>query len=101
MELLGMRFDPRTHLLSIPDRKCQEIIVLLEDMLNRVDKEQSVSWHELESMTGKLMWGIHGGGVRQSLPAADEEAGDRRVGNAEDTERQAAVLHTTLPIPPS
>eukprot|EP00961_Rhodomonas_salina_P159036 2141515-Rhodomonas_salina.1 len=35
---------------------------------------------------GEAHVGIHGGGIGQSLPAADEEAGDRRVGIAEDAE---------------
>eukprot|EP00961_Rhodomonas_salina_P013012 175127-Rhodomonas_salina.1 len=56
MELLGMQFNTCTHVLAIPERKSKEIIILLESMLDRVDKEQSVLWHELESMTGKLMW---------------------------------------------
>eukprot|EP00961_Rhodomonas_salina_P193637 2614199-Rhodomonas_salina.2 len=56
MDLLGLHFDTQTHELSIPERKCKEIMVLLAGMLARVDLQQSVSWHELESMTGKLMW---------------------------------------------
>eukprot|EP00961_Rhodomonas_salina_P017151 230564-Rhodomonas_salina.1 len=56
LDLLGMRFSTVTHELSIPERKCSEILVLLEGILGRCERRQSVSWHELESMVGKLMW---------------------------------------------
>mmetsp|Transcript_30390 Transcript_30390/g.62634 ORF Transcript_30390/g.62634 Transcript_30390/m.62634 type:complete len:863 (+) Transcript_30390:1289-3877(+) len=54
--LLGFLFSTLTHQLKIPEDKAREICYLLDSVLTRVDKQQSVSHQELSSLIGKLTW---------------------------------------------
>jgi len=54
--LLGFLFDSLRHQLKIPAAKAEEICFLLDRILERVDRRQSVAYQELSSMIGKLVW---------------------------------------------
>mmetsp|Transcript_30389 Transcript_30389/g.62612 ORF Transcript_30389/g.62612 Transcript_30389/m.62612 type:complete len:869 (-) Transcript_30389:3743-6349(-) len=56
MCLLGFLFNTLTHCLSIPEKKAREILMLLDSILDRVDKVQSVAHQELSSLVGRLTW---------------------------------------------
>jgi len=63
LTLLGFEFDTRTGILRVPDHKRAEILALLNSILTRARANQSVSWHELASITGKLTWASSGIGA--------------------------------------
>mmetsp|Transcript_69329 Transcript_69329/g.144556 ORF Transcript_69329/g.144556 Transcript_69329/m.144556 type:complete len:1186 (+) Transcript_69329:1738-5295(+) len=58
--LLGFEFNTVSGVLSIPHHKCQELLDTLASLLRRGRAGQSVSWHELASITGKLTWAASG-----------------------------------------
>mmetsp|Transcript_40806 Transcript_40806/g.83476 ORF Transcript_40806/g.83476 Transcript_40806/m.83476 type:complete len:342 (-) Transcript_40806:326-1351(-) len=54
MVLLGFEFNSVTGVLSVPLHKLLELLASLKSLLDRCNLNQSVSWHELSSITGKL-----------------------------------------------
>mmetsp|Transcript_45500 Transcript_45500/g.93040 ORF Transcript_45500/g.93040 Transcript_45500/m.93040 type:complete len:915 (-) Transcript_45500:330-3074(-) len=60
LTLLGFEFNSVTGVLSIPDHRRRELLVTLESILGRAAKKQSISWHELASITGRLTWAASG-----------------------------------------
>jgi len=58
--LLGFLFDTTTGLLSIPADKAKAMLVMIDDMLARAERFQSVSWSEFSNLIGKLTWAATG-----------------------------------------
>ena len=60
MAILGFMFCTITGVLTIPEAKAQEMILLISSVLARAYAKQSVSWEELVQIVGKLTWACTG-----------------------------------------
>jgi len=60
MAILGFVFCTVMGILTIPELKAEEMLVLIDSALERAYSEQSVSWAELARIVGKLTWACTG-----------------------------------------
>jgi len=60
MAILGFIFCTIMGILTIPELKCQEMLVLIDSALERAYAQQSISWTELARIVGKLTWACTG-----------------------------------------
>jgi hypothetical protein len=60
MTLLGFEFNSTSGVLRIPSQKANEILALLRQVLDMARRGGAVSWANLSSLHGKLMWASTG-----------------------------------------
>jgi len=60
MTILGFLFCTVSGILSIPKDKAMDMLSLIDSLLERAKKRQSVSWSELARVGGKLTWACTG-----------------------------------------
>jgi len=60
MAILGFVFCTIMGVLTIPEVKCEEMLVLIDSALERAYSRQSISWSELARIVGKLTWACTG-----------------------------------------
>mmetsp|Transcript_61537 Transcript_61537/g.127178 ORF Transcript_61537/g.127178 Transcript_61537/m.127178 type:complete len:213 (+) Transcript_61537:2-640(+) len=90
MAILGFIVCTVMGVLTIPDLKCQEMLVLIDSALERAYARQSVLWTELARIVGKLTWACTGvelgrlylRNLRKPLIAVQDMLKKRAVKNA-------------------
>jgi len=60
MAILGFVFCTVMGILTIPELKAEEMLVLIDSALERAYSHQSMSWAELARIVGKLTWACTG-----------------------------------------